>query len=455
MNIIKILCILFVLLIFIISIKKPRWSITAFWIGIFLIPYPIENSRLFGLNNVYWQALAISFSGIFNKTILQCIKNVFLQNRKILNFFLIFDIIFILLSSTVPSLFQFRYAVIDYLSLFFILLTYQYSKVDIKFPLTLTKGVTIAILINIIFCLYFELLLGFNPTGTPLYILMGAEDNMTVVDMIESARGSLNLRLQSITGHPLSLGQYFLLLLPLYMLLTNRNSRFSTITAISITIIIFLTGTRGAIIPSLLIWCYFIFINKLHIVFKRIMLIILLIIAFFQFIPSQHEQKINNIINTYAASLAFWDDNLQSKTSIGGSNMAMRFEQFKAAQNEIKDNPFWGKGLGYREYYQIKHQDVHPVLLGYESFVLLKLVEQGWIGLLFYLIIFWILYLQFRKRVKLKSYITITFITLLISELMTGIRPYSFLILGMVCTLINFYESSNYQQYDNRSLKIH
>ena len=126
-----------------------------------------------------------------------------------------------------------------------------------------------------------------------------------------------------------------------------------------------------------------------------------------------------------------------AKSEIEGSSMSMRFEQFEAANDEIKDNPLFGKGRIYREYYQDHHNQLHPKLLGYESFVLLKLVEQGWIGLCMFILLIFYMYRIFKKTYCNVWILQLLFIAFFLSTLMTGIRPFSFLILGMSAVIVS------------------
>lgn len=438
MAVLKLFHLFFCFLLLITSTKKAKYGIAMFWIGIFLIPLHIEWMDLLHIPVVIWQISMISIGALFNTKINSALKMALYQNKQILLFFLLTNFLFILCSSTVPWGIQLDSIFRDFALIYIIVVTYQYSKLDISFVPFLTKCIIGALVINYAFSLYFELILGFNPTGMPLYILMG-KDDISSVDMIETVRGDISLRLQSITGHPLSLGQYLIMIVPVLILYAKKQRMISITMLILTTIIVFLTGTRGAVVPLLIIGAFFFFVNKLAILIKQIVIAILLLVVIYQFIPIQYEKTLGNALETVSAYTMFWDDDLQSKKSVGGSTMEMRFNQLEAAEREISNNPLCGRGVGYREYYQKLH-GYHPVLLGYESLLLLKLVEQGWLGVFFYLFMFWLLYKQFRPRIEWRSYLTLTFAALMLSEVMTGIRPWSFLILGMVSIIIDYYE---------------
>ena len=146
--------------------------------------------------------------------------------------------------------------------------------------------------------------------------------------------------------------------------------------------------------------------------------------------------SINQQTSDFLTYIQFWDDRKQNKSNLSGSSVSMRLEQFEAATNEIKNNPLFGRGRVYREYYQNQHSQMHPKLLGYESFILLILVEQGWIGLLFFIIITFSMYQIFRKRTNNVTILRLIFIAYILSTLITGIRPYTFLILGLTASIL-------------------
>ena len=155
------------------------------------------------------------------------------------------------------------------------------------------------------------------------------------------------------------------------------------------------------------------------------------LIVFYTFMPLQTQRNIDKHFISFTTYIQFWDDTKQNKSEIKGSSMSMRFEQFEAANDEIKDNPLFGKGRTYRDYYQEEHNQLHPKLLGYESFALLKLVEQGWIGLCMFVALILYMYHIFKKTCCNVWILQLLFIVFILSTLMTGIRPFSFLLLGL------------------------
>ena len=145
------------------------------------------------------------------------------------------------------------------------------------------------------------------------------------------------------------------------------------------------------------------------------------------FVP---DRKWNNFVKEaepFVASIQFWDDEKQKENDIEGSSMELRVNQFNAALEEINDNPIFGRGYGYRDYYIGKHNALHPDLLGFESVLLLYLVEGGVIGLLFFFIIVRYIYKLFKKETDEDIIIRYIFLSYIISIVMTGVRPLTLL----------------------------
>ena len=101
--------------------------------------------------------------------------------------------------------------------------------------------------------------------------------------------------------------------------------------------------------------------------------------------------------------------------------------QIDAAFEEISANPIFGRGYGYRDYWIYMHNDLHPELLGFESVLLLYLVERGWIGLIFFFFMAYFIYKLSKKETISTITILLVFVGYLTSIIMTGVRPLTLL----------------------------
>lgn len=297
----------------------------------------------------------------------------------------------------------------------------------------LFRLICIAVIFNMAYCLFFEVILRVNPAGMPLYLLLGQGENEFIVDMIDTERGEFAFRAQTIYKHPLSLGQYLLVIFPVFLQKKEQSNRLLYISCIFCLVL--LSGSRGCLFPLVLILiaAYF---GKVSSFIKRLLLAILVLFVFFVAIPEKTANNIQKEISPYLAVLSFWDDKQQSEHNIKGSSMDLRYKQFDAALKEISDNPLFGKGFGYRDYYIAKHKALHPVLLGFESVFLLYLVERGWFGLLVYLTMIGYMLYIFLKNTTDKRAVTFIFIGFIISIILSGIRPLTMLFICLASTIV-------------------
>ena len=344
------------------------------------------------------------------------------QNAIILYLFISFTIVF--LSQTVPLDVQFIRLVEEIAMLLFALQTFFLAKNNEKSALAFKYIICGAIVYNIVYCIYFELILRVNPAGMPLYILLGQGDNDFIVDMIDSERGGFDLRAQTVYRHPLSLGQYMLVLLPLFLM---KGKYFSNLFfSFLICALIILSGSRGAMAPMVLI-LFISMIKSSHINFRKLVVLFAVIIAVISSIPDKQRDKFTKEVEPFVAGLAFWDDEKQEENDVSGSSMEMRFDQINAAFVEIEENPIFGRGYGYRDYWIFLHNDLHPELLGFESVFLLYLVERGWIGLIFFFFIVYYIYRLCKNETISTITILLVFVGYLTSIIMTGVRPLTLL----------------------------
>jgi hypothetical protein len=351
--------------------------------------------------------------------------------------YLSFSLMAIMLSSTTPIGTQIRLMLAEVIIMLFSIQTYLLFKVNppaCKVMLTILGGV---FLFNVFYCVFFEIILRVNPAGLPLYILLDVDDNDFLMDMIDTERGTMDFRLQSVYGHPNSLGQYLVVLFPLLFMKTKINYRWLLI--IIVCTLIFFTGSRSAIVPMVLVLILNLRYDVSSLVRKTFLLLVIGVFSI-ALLPDRQWKNINDMVGPFVTILQFWDDEKQANSDIEGSTMEMRFNQFDAANKEIENNPFFGQGLGYREYWQAKHNSLHPDLLGYESILIYYLVERGWLGLFFFFLLLYYIYRNiFIKSTYERKTILIIFSSYLLSLVMIGVRPLSFLFVclasSMVCGL--------------------
>ena len=363
-------------------------------------------------------------------------RDFFVDNQKAILAYLFIAFVIIFLSQTVPVIEQFRCLCCEIAMLLFALQTFILVKNDIQAASALRKIVCWAIAYNMAFCIIFEMFLGVNPAGMPLYIILGEDDNEFITDMIDAERGNMSFRAQTVYRHALSLGQYLLVILPLF--LTKGKIMMKFIIVIMICFLILVSGSRGAMVPMILVllWGFWGLQKGSGSLLRKSVLFIIIFMIAASFVPNKVWKKVSMEVEPIVASIQFWDDDKQKDNDISGSSMEMRFDQFDAALTEIEDNPIFGRGYGYRDYYIYVHNALHPDLLGFESVLLLYLVERGWLGLVFFFMMTYFIYKLFVNDLSEKTIIRLVFIGYLLSIIMTGVRPLTLLFVCLTCSIV-------------------
>ena len=428
----KIYLLLYILSVASVSLLSYKKGICLIWISFLFIPTIILET------NIKLRAETILMLGSiiselrFRKRRVEWIK-FFTDHRLFISVFFTVSVMIVFLSETVPIKHQLKCVIDEIAFLLFAVQTFMFVKGNQRIARSFIIIVCVAIIFNFVYCIIFEVIIGLNPAGMPLYILMGVDDNDFISDMIDYERGELSFRAQTIYRHPLSLGQYLLALLPIFLSKRKFTLRFIFIAMICILVI--LTGSRSSLFPLIIILMWA-FKNITSHVIPKMLFLLLTIIVCISFVPDRERKKVSEKVEPFVASLAFWDDKKQSDNDIKGSSMEMRLNQFDAALKEIEGNPIFGRGYWYRDYYISKHNALHPDLLGFESVLLLQLVERGWLGLFTFFFLIFYLYRQLEKSSSEKPVIRYIFFGFIISILMTGVRPLSLLFVCLSSTIV-------------------
>lgn len=104
-----------------------------------------------------------------------------------------------------------------------------------------------------------------------------------------------------------------------------------------------------------------------------------------QLIPQEMYQKMKSFIG---ATVFFWDQEKSENADIHGSSIDLRLDQLTGVFFLTESNVLTGQGYGYQYFIQSKDPYIEKVMFGFESIVLNKILEQGLIGLVLYLIFF-------------------------------------------------------------------
>lgn len=281
-----------------------------------------------------------------------------------------------------------------------------------------------------------------NPYINSLYLFYTGEENIYMAFQ-ESIRGALEGRVSGTNVHPLGWGQMWNVLLPFFIIVRKDCNRilFSFVILIGVINIV-LCGSRSALIGFLLFLLFFLFFEKKSTALKYTLVgfgfLLLTFVVFDNYRP------INQMKEYLISSIAFWDTEKQSQMDIKGSSMEMRLEQFDVA-TKIAFKNLGGEGYGYKLYSLQHYSQYNSDLYGLESFVIRELVEKGWLGLICFLWMFYLLYsyaiseVNAQDKYKWFAY----FISFFICILMTDIQGISWTLFFLLI-LLNKVSKRNY-----------
>jgi len=249
-----------------------------------------------------------------------------------------------------------------------------------------SKVLVITIIIAVCYSLFLTTTGGLNPYLMSILPLNGGEFNSRYAAAEDGGR--LFGRISGVFNHPMTNG-IFLCLSFLFVFFNISYKKISKhkflILLLLITFIaVFIIGVRTAIVA--LFVGFFIFLlleKKFKITLIGFFSIAILLLILYQ-IPGT---------DVYVSSI------LDPQSSdVSGSSLDMRYEQLAGCFHEIRNNPVFGKGLGWTYYYS-STKGLHPTMLAFESLLIVVLCNNGFIGL-----IIWFLAIYFYVKLINNSF---------------------------------------------------
>lgn len=229
-----------------------------------------------------------------------------------------------------------------------------------------------------------------NPYINSLYLLYTGSENL-YISFQESVRGALEGRVSGTNIHPLGWGQMWNVLLPFFIMTKKyyKQILFYLVDLVGIINII-LCGSRSALVGFLIFLFIFYFSEKKIRILKYAFISLTFLLIFFTFFNKY--RFVNQMKDYLVTSVFFWDTEKQNNMGIMGSSTEMRLKQFEVAI-DIASKNLGGEGYGYK-LYSLDHYSIYNSdLYGLESIVVRKLVEQGWLGLMCFLWLYFLLYI--------------------------------------------------------------
>lgn len=89
----------------------------------------------------------------------------------------------------------------------------------------------------------------------------------------------------------------------------------------------------------------------------------------------------------------------KDSSGIKGSSIEMRINQLNGAVDAIRNNYLFGNGYGWTTYYELTRGS-HPVMLSFESLFLVVVCNNGFIGVIFWVIMILMYYFGVRRKLS-------------------------------------------------------
>lgn len=345
--------------------------------------------------------------------------------------------LFILLSSqVVPLPFQFKSFLKSYLFqelMFVIFGLYAFNGCNVK----LYSYILLTIMILCGCYGLYTYSIGMNPYVDGLSLIY-ADDFSSATLFMDEERGGLEGRVFGTLTHPLEWGQVWCMVLAFFMIVRKKINPIFGIVVFSIGLInIYFSGSRTALMSMIVFFVFYAITLNVRKIFIGGVALSLMFVLFLLF--GSNNKTIKNNIIYIESVLFFWDSSVTDQVKVNGSDTEMRQKQLELSIDMMMTNPIGGLGYNYQMYK--KERDIEDGLLGMESIVFKKLVEQGLLSLFVFFFYYYAFYKYIKRRSNSQILTTGYFMSYFIGILITGCQGISwtvFLLLPFI--FINDYQ---------------
>lgn len=435
------IAIFFLVVLLFVSIKHVQYSLAIF-MAMFMLQV---NLNIFGINVFHFAIIEIVIGLLITK------KQTNESIKGIDKYFITYTICTILLASISFISTQYisisKYFVtligflLDYILIGLLFNHIQFKNVDIAFFDKIFYTITAIVILYAFYNYIFQT----NPYQAYISSVQKKHINFSEY-FVNDSRGVLKGRVSSTFPHPLMLGQVLLLVIS-YIIYKLKNGLYKWLTLFIIISVVFLTGSRSAIVPVIMTIIIYIFSFKKNLLKKNIIVIGAIFALAMVLIPQSY-------IDTIQSLVTFWDKSQSDNMGIQGSTTNMRNIQLQSAIQTLDSDIIIGRGRGYISLYGHKH----PEMRGYESIIFTELFENGLIGLILFLIFYILLYIKLLKYAKSKRNkyrVHSLCIPFLLCGIMTGYQygMFTIYIIFYILTLYNIIneETNNTSLYDTQN----
>ena len=242
---------------------------------------------------------------------------------------------------------------------------------------------------------------------------------------LEEARGGLMGRSSGTLHHPLAWGQLWNLLIAFFLIIKTKINMKPWVKNLFLIIgfcNVYFSGSRTALIVLAVVFLIAFYLQN----GKKI--VVYFALALLIFVPVNGVLKENSEydkISRYMESVVFfWDQSAYQKADINGSNADMRADQLTLSVEIAGQNPIGGLGFNSVQYFG---SEKFTGMMGFESIVFKKLVEQGLLGLLCFFFSYYLLFRYSNRKSLCRSkeklvQSVVFFCAYMLSLLFTGVQ---------------------------------
>lgn len=230
--------------------------------------------------------------------------------------------------------------------------------------------------------------------------------------------GGDRLRVQAMFANAFCYGYICIVLLFFTIFARNKNMLTKRKYIISLLCCIFgmvTCGSRTVLITGFVSFIfYLIFTQKLNKKIYSVLIIAVLLTVSYNFIPSV-QKRIDQTLSVFTDTTG---------SQVGGSNLEMRQTQYLTTMLYIKDKPLFGRGEGFFNidlgWNNVKEDKSigYTELAGLEGVIMSLLLQRGFVGVLFYLVFYIMLFGAFLKYRLYDKNTCFTGISLLVAYLL-------------------------------------
>lgn len=438
MQILQIILTIFSVFIILLIFTRPQKGILLYLIYFFLAPHLIIGSVVLGTRTEAFLLLVAFLVQLYKKTPR-------IVYRQLKPFFMFFALQFLLLPFSFDPEFSFNYWFVDISQLIFVVFlasVINMGKVN-RSVYTIKNVLFFIFMIIIVYGLFLTTIPGLNPYQMILQPIFGGSFNEAYAagqagtsKVMTLADGRLFGRISSLFSDPqkyaLSLGLFFIFLFyyikKIYLLIGLL-----LMTGIAIVT----SGVRTPIAALGITGLFMLLYYRKYKYFAYSLFAVGILFYIVPLISSDAAEYIGSIVNS--------DD-----SNTKGSSIEMRIYQLDACIDIVKNNPLFGNGIGWTNWYNEKYGG-HPRALYFESLLFSVMCNMGILGILiwFTFIVSYIKTIIYYVSDKFKR--TLLFSLLIFYLAYTGITgDYGYLILmAIFYVIVMEYDISNEKKIKN------